>query len=351
VFTAALPNPAPGGNLTEVGSPNSTIQPFSQPNLAAAEGRAGLEAVKWFEDRMKRGVRVQDAVADEQSKNPKSLAMVNIDTVHTRYVKDVNAFLQAADTQVQEKFGEAIADWMKDEEREKDASKNDRWKPKATAEPGWVIEIRGWTDYETTTVTGPTFVRQSLLRNLQRMDTFAEQTDPGGKDGKGKVSQYIVGVTDPVKGRVSHAFVYKVFAPNPDPGPHDFPNIRRGSFLDAIVGGGAAQGGTTTGGFPGGPVGPGGPGGPGPLGTDTSTTPSGPAGTPPASGTGTAAAPAADLAPPWVGLGATVGTAVVGEQRPPKKDDYVRRRHEFVVMLIWREPVNPAGAAPAAPTP
>ena len=165
----------------------------------------------------------------------------------------MNAFLQAADTQVQDKFNFAIADWMLDAEREKDESKGGRWKPKGPAEGAWVIEIRGWTDYgrekrKRTVGRGARSINRALLRNLQRTDTFAQQTD---KDG-GKVGKYIVGAQDPVKGRISHAFVYNVFSPNPDPQPGQFLNITRGSFLDALL----TSGGSGAGGMGGGPGGP-----------------------------------------------------------------------------------------------
>jgi hypothetical protein len=267
--------------------------------------------------------------------------MVNIEVVHTRWVNDINAFLQAADDQVQTKFNVAIADWMLDTEREKDESKGGRWKPKGPAEGGWVVEIRGWTDHD----GGDRFINRSLLRNLQRTDTFAQQTDKdSGKEG-GKVGKYIVGVQqDPVKGRISHAFVYRVFAPIHDPQPGVFYNITRGSFLDTLIDGGGSGFG-----FPGGPGGFGEkPGGPMPTGAPTPI--GGPPGGPPGGASApAAAAPAASLAPKWTGLGGTGGPATATQNQPPKKDDSTRRRYEFVVMLVWREPgaTNPQPAQPA----
>src|SRR5439155_1049932 len=165
-----------------------------------------------------------EATIDEASAHPKSLAMVNVETVHTRWVNDINAFLQAADAQVQEKFDTPIADWMQDSEREKDEAKGGRWKPKGTTEGGWVIEIRGYTDHD----KGRTFVRQALLRNLQRIDGFAKDD--------AKVGRFIVGVPDPVKGKVSYPFVYNVWQ-TVDPQPGVFQYIRP-SYLDGLVGGG-----------------------------------------------------------------------------------------------------------------
>src|SRR5437763_13735795 len=66
-------------------------------------------------------------------------------------------------------------------------------------EGGWVVEIRGYTFHD----KSDQFVRRALLKNLQRMDTFV--TD------EKKVGQFLAGVPDPVKGRVSHAFVYNAW--------------------------------------------------------------------------------------------------------------------------------------------
>ncbi len=294
VFIAALPRPGTDGNLnlTKLDpSVNETIPPFSQVELWKGEGGAGEDALKWFKARMQKGVPIEAAIADARSEHPKALAMVNVETVHTRWVNDANAFLQAADAQVQGKFNVAIADWMLDAEREKDEGNGGRWKPKGPAEGGWVIEIRGWTDH----AGGRAFINRSLLRNLQRTDYFAQQTNKEG----GKVGKYLVGTQDPVKGKVSHAFVYNVFAPIHDPQPGTFYNINRGSFLDGLV-------------------------------EPTLTTPK-PKG--------------AALAPAWSPLNGGKA-AGAGGVMPPRKEDSTRRRYEFVVMMVWREPTSTPAAAP-----
>ena len=347
VFTASLPRPGDNGNLTETSFRfNSTVpapdQPaFNQVQLWRGEGRAGLDALEWFNRRMQKGVPIEEAVADELSAHPKSLAMVNVETVHTRYVTDINAFLQATDKVVLDKFTDSIAEWMKDDERELDTSVPDkpRQKPKAPAEAGWVVEIRGYTDHD----KGGTFVRQALLRNLQRIDTFAKD--------EGKVGRFInAGVKDPVgkddsgKSRISHAFVYRVFAPIPDPQPGVLPNITRGSFLDTIVDGSGGSGQARL--------------------ADGRPRRDAARPMPGAGRRGQGAAPdRADrgarrrLAPAWAGLGGcrlggTGGRPPAGF--PPPKGDSTRRRFEFVVMVVWREPTPSAsGAAHAvgAPTP
>lgn len=346
VFTAMLPRPGAGGNLTLTKNDekvNDKIPPFSQVELWKGEGNAGEAALQWFNERMQKGVRVEEAIADERSDHPKSLATVNIETVHTRYVTDINAFLQEADKLVLKSYNYSIADWMRNDEREPDPAAaepgKERFKPKGPAEPGWVIELRGYTDHD----KGRTFINQALLRNLQRPEAFAAKDDA-------KVGKYIVGVKDPVgkddgnppKPRISHAFVYHVFAPVPDPAPNTFLNISRGSFLDTIVGGGGNQGGggPGPGGLAGGELGGRGSGGmppPGPMGSGSD-------------GGAGAAAPPPTLAPAWSGLGKS-GTAATPQATPaPTKDNSTRRRYEFVVMMVWREPTPSTGGG-AAPTP
>ena len=79
-----MPKPGPGGNLPE--------------DLWRKD--QGLAAVTWLENRMKNGVRIEDAQLDERSEMPLDLAMVNIEAVHTRWVDNLSVFYQNADTEV-----------------------------------------------------------------------------------------------------------------------------------------------------------------------------------------------------------------------------------------------------------
>ena len=365
VFTASLPRPGKTGTLTERAAfhnEDDKAKPFSQEVLWMGTGDAGLRAYEWFNDRMRKGVPITEALADAKSDMPAALAMVNVETLHTRWVTDVNAFLQAADTQVKTTYGNDIALYMKDDEREKDAEKG-RWKPKGPTEGGWVIEIRGFTEHK----DGAVFVRRALLRNLQRTDHFAKLTDPKTDTADNKIAKFIPGGKDPVgkdaagKPRVSHAFVYNVFAPVLDPQTDRYFNITRGSFLNAVIGNGGAGAGGGQGGGPAGPAGPGGTeGGPGVIGgmgpgviggMGPGGMGPGPAG--PDSGTG-GTAPAATVAPPWntlSGNAAAYGAATPTPVSPtaPLDATSTRRRYEFVVMFVWREPA--AAPPPAAEPP
>jgi type IV pilus assembly protein PilM len=318
VYSAALPHPdekEKGGNL---------LDDPAQRRLREGDGGAGLAALAWFKHRLAAGVPLEKALEDERSNNPKYLAMVNVEAVQTRWVDSVAKFLEAADnaTYGVGNFGDvAIADDMKDDEREKDDARGGRWKPKvATDGPAWVVEIRGFTDYDDIT-----FVKKALLKNFQKLDTFA-------KDDK-KVGQYITGVPDPVKGKVSHVFIYHVWdVPNPQ--PNAFVNINR-SYLDRLVGGASDRSGGPGGPFGGGSFKPGGTPGGQPGGGDGTEG-------------GTGAASGGALGPAWTGLGHTTFAASgqSGGVTTGSKDE--RRRYEFVVMLVWREPTPSGGGTPAA---
>jgi type IV pilus assembly protein PilM len=392
VLTAAMPHPGEKGNLPDA--------------MWKGSGQAGVEALQWFERRMKTGVPIEQAMIDDASAHPKNLAMVNVEAVHTRWVTDLPGLLAAVDNAVYgdptqkstgvTNFGENIADTMKEDEREKDEAQGGRFKPKWTNEDkkGWVVEIRGYTDH----AGGQQFVKNALLKNLQKFDDFAGKGEiliPDGKGGtikiknENKVGQYIVGVTDPVKGRVSHAFIYHVWKVE-DALPNSFVNINT-SYLNRFLPAGAAAAGGADGmgGPPRGGIPPGaGTGMPGPGSAE--------------GGLGAAAAPAAAFGPAWSGLtgrsagagaagglgaagfgegmgfppggssagpvpgmpsaggssagppgmmppGATGGTA--GGATGAKEGAPERRRYEFVVMLVWREPTpSGSGTEVAAPT-
>jgi type IV pilus assembly protein PilM len=345
VQTAAMPRPGTTGNLDA---------DDTQRKLWRGESNAGEAAYQWFLRRMRNGVPIEQALADSQSKEPQSLAMVNVEAVNTRWVDNVGKFLEAADKQISSEFKEDIAETLKEDEREQDANQNNRLKPKAPPGPGWVVEIRGFTEHK----EGRQFILNALVANLKKFDNFAKNEN--------KVGQYIVGVQDPIKGKVSHAFVYKVWQID-DAQPNAFVNINQ-SYLDRLISnaGGGNKSGSGVGGLPGGTGTP--PGGPGPAGP-------GPSGSTGGGGGGGDAASA--LGPAWSGLGSAPagssgglssggypgmpgakGSGGFGPGSPPgassqssppsatgaAKDE--RRRYEFVVMMIWREP-TPSSAEKA----
>jgi type IV pilus assembly protein PilM len=330
VETAAMPRPGDpkkeGGNL--------------EPSVWMGSGNVGLEALQWFKKRMRDGVKLDEALSDAASKHPSNLAMVNVEAVNTRWVTDLGAFLEQVDEYCYNVsgWGDVIANSMREDEVEMDEAKG-RKKPKKVEGAGWVVEIRGFTDHQ----RGPQFLKQALLTNLQNMDKFATAKD------ENKIGKYIVGVPDPVKGKVSHAFLFKywmVDAAN----ANTFIYIND-SKLDLFLpsdggssrrsGGGPSMGGTMPM-RPGGDLGQGtsGPGDPSAA-TAASTSAIAPAwsgltSTGSAGGVGTGPMTPSALGPPTVSAPKQPGF-VSGTKTDFGKDE--RRRYEFVVMLIWREPV------------
>jgi type IV pilus assembly protein PilM len=308
VLTAALPRPGTreqGGNLTDP----------DQEKIWKGDGNKGVAALEWFNRRMASGVPIEEAQEDDRSAHPKALAMVNIEAINTRWVDSVAKFLEAADTATVDAYGDvAIANDMKDDEREKDSARNDRWKPKVAEDgPAWVVEIRGYTDYDDIT-----FIKKTLLRNLQRLDNFVKDED--------KIGKYIVGVRDPVKGKVSHAFIYHVWDV-PNPPPNAFVYITQ-SYLNKLVGGGGSSSGGSSGGSG--------------IGTgddaDRGSMSSSLSGMGGSSATGSASS---GLGPAWTPLGSLTSAPAGTPGNPPRDAKERRYRYEFVVMFVWREPVTP----------
>jgi len=335
VETASMPRPGDpkkGGNL--------------EPTVWMGSGNVGLESLNWFTKRMRDGVKLDDALSDANSKHPANLAMVNVEAVNTRWVTDLGAFLEAVVNHVFDTWSDKIGESMKDEEREMDEAKG-RLKPKKIEGVGWVVEIRGFTDHR----DGPQFIKRALLTNLQNMDKFATAKD------ENKIAKYIVGVPDPVKGKVSHAFLFKWWQVD-SASANTFYNINDSKLDLFLPSDGGGSGGSRRSGGPS-------------MGTSMPSRPDAGLGQG-SSGLGDPAAAAAStsaIGPAWSGLTSTVSAGGIGGYgggtgggamqpagiAPPTvsapkqpgifggakevagKDD--RRRFEFVVMLIWREPV------------
>ncbi len=329
VITAATPRPGEKGNLNDP----------DQVKLWRGSSNVGVDALDWFEKRMRTGVPIEQALQDDRSIHPQNLAMVNIEAVHTRWVTDPAAFLTAADNAV---YGDGktvgyrknIAETMKEGEFEKDEAQGGRPKPVWKGEGGgvWVVEIRGYTDHQ----AGPAFLKNCLMRNLQKIDSFVKDD--------AKVGRYIVGVADPVKGRASHAFLYNSWIVN-DALPNSFKHINT-SYLDKLMTGSGGGGYSSA-------------ASPDDMGMGDG------------SGGGTAT-PVGSLGPTWTGITNTsAGSAAAasnssagGAYNPDSspmstggggmgegKEGVERRRYEFVVMFLWREPIpSGSGTAVEAPT-
>ena len=374
VLNAALPrhgNAETGGNLDAkgqdyfwtLGGPTGTAQ----------------QAYEKYKKRIGEGIPLDQFLYDEDL--AQYLAQVNVEAVYGEYTSDLNGFLQAADKYVKTAFNDNVAEKMAPSDTQKD-EESGRLVPKPIEGGGWVIEIRGYTEHE----SGLRFLNGALLKNLQRFDEFAQLTKKA--DGtENKMEELLPGTKDPVDGTVSHAMLllrqddenpqqgqFKYInnsiirglipragggagefgAPPGDMGrgpggpPMDMGSSDGGEYGDETglatggeslnppwtpispvstiagvsgVGGGDAFG---EGGMPGGPMMSGGPGGP-------------PAGIGGFGGGSSDASPGGPFSSP----GTTPGIAPSGQLAKVKK------RYEFVAVIIWREP-TPTDFTPAA---
>jgi hypothetical protein len=344
IFAVDLPRPGPKGNL------DAEIWNKDQ----------GKAAVDWFYERMKKGVRIEDAPLDERSAMPSELAMVNVEAVYPRWVDNLNSFFQNVDNEVygdvnkKTGFNDSISKFMKDDEREPDDKGPQKTtKPKAPEGGGWVVEVRGYTDHK----DAEQFLKKALIANLQKTDSFAEKQ-------KSNVGKYVPGVSDPVKGRVSHAFIYHVWVVE-NAAPNSFQNINK-SYLDPLAGGTAPASSSGAGGFGGAtgaaPPASGSMGSMSSMGgqnasaaapaavpagqpwmplTSSASASSGGKSNGPSGAPGGSGKPGLGMPQPG-GSGGPGGFGVIaGLSAPPPpalQDGPPRRRYEFVAMFVWREP-------------
>ncbi|MGL6074104.1 MAG: type IV pilus assembly protein PilM [Fimbriiglobus sp.] len=379
VLAAALPRHGyvDKDGTTDLGQSNlrdvfklSDGTPFSQSTFwDDVEGRRAFEK---YRERLSMGIPLEKLYDDDLSQH---LAQANVEAVYCRYVPDLKAFMETADTAIKARFGNNIADDMLENEVENDEA-NKRKKPKAPEGGGWVFEVRGHTMHK----AGLNFVKRAVLRNFQQFNTFAARNEPTKR-----VEAIIPGAADPIlpevagetkKDRVSHVMLLvNEMKPMPDPNVFNHMGI---SYVELYASGGAAAGGL---GLP----------GEGGMGRGA---PAGGASMPGAGGEGAAAGtPAGPVAPPWTPLGTAAGTGAGaggvpgmggpglsmgagpgGREGPPglamgggspgllpggnptagtgpkTGSRKIKERTEFVLCFVWREP-TPTDPTPTAGTP
>ena len=333
VLVAALPrhgDPQSGGNLTE---------DYQVPFWRTDEGERAKDK---YRERMKVGIPLEKLFDDDKSEH---LANVNVEAVTARYTDDLGMFIANADRYVTTTYNRSIAEDMLDAEREQEEGATPpRWKPVPPTGGGWVVEVRGFTYHKDEL----NFLRQTLIKNLQKVDYYAQAT---GQDMP--VDRIIPGGTDPVIGKVSYVALLDFFA-DVNPARNQFKKINTSRIAQLIL---PQAGGTGELGPDGMPIG-------GSPGDEFSGGPEGFAG----DGTGVGGAAAAPPWTPWgktaVGLGQPgaeggegyPGGIPGGEEYPggPEGTQPIVRpgfkpkpRYEFVVSFIWKEPVA-GGTADAA---
>jgi type IV pilus assembly protein PilM len=373
VINAALPRPGEDGNLRD-----GSVAQLWQTN----EGHRAMLKMK---ERVRAGIPLEK-INDEDLTN--FLATVNLESVYCRYTDNVKGFIDAADAWAFNNLGDEIGRRMLGSEREEvEENGKKRFKPKAPEGGGWVFQVSGYTFHD----SGSDFLANAVLRNFQKANEFAANTatmtDPKTGQKVEKVGKFLLGVKDPVQGKISHAFILvsrPVTAPNEWIGKN---------HIDALVGGGATgsaaetgpmgRGGGDTGSADGGPpamsgggataggwvpltgVGGGSTGNMGDMmgGSAMGGTPGGPtvsAGSAAASGaaassgdTGSADGAGAAMTPR--GSGGPRGMGPMGPMgtggpttpaAPATTINKKKTRYEFVLCFIWKEPVLGATEAP-----
>lgn len=368
VITAALPRHGyfekmPDGSIKETAGSN-LMEEYQIPFWNTQQGQRAYEKLR---ERMAAGIPLEKLFDADMSQY---LASVNIEAIHCRYTDNIGTFLTAADNYASRTLNMNIADDLLPSEIEDDEA-NKRKKPKAVEGGGWIFELRGYTFYETERLKGPQFLRNCLIQNLKKFDTFASQ---GQADQK--VAAIIPGATDPVKGKMSHVFLLRASPFDATlTQPQSSPFIAN-SLIETLIRGGGGAGSSPpsslgTGGMsddpgaggagrlpgaPGGASGGAGGGGWTPLtlsGTGggggfnpgmPSTPDSGAAaGGPGASAPGLPTGPGASA--PGLPPGIPGMPAAGGPQPAATGAKKSKIRYDFVVCFVWREPT------PTDPTP
>lgn len=180
LVTTALPRAGENGNL---------VGPVEKEQLWRQD--RGQAAINKYNERIKRGLSI-DQVNDADLSE--FLAQVNITEVRTRYTDNLKAFYENADQRVWAEDRKAIAERMQENEREKDENEAKAWKPKGPEGGGYIVEVRGWTFHS----AGFDFMVQGVVKNFQDAGMYADRI------GSRKVDEFIPGIADPLKGRISH---------------------------------------------------------------------------------------------------------------------------------------------------
>ena len=159
------------------------------------------KAIAKHYERIASGVPLAKLYDDDKSED---LPTVNVEAVDCRYSDNVQAFLINAQAWADKVSGLPIMlDFPPNTEKVPvdDPAAKYKEAPKAPEGGAWIIEIRGYT-YNTDAAN---FLRRCLVGNLKRAEHFAKETDPTEK----KVAQSLQAdsLADPVKGRISHAFL------------------------------------------------------------------------------------------------------------------------------------------------
>lgn len=307
VIMAVLPRPGDNGTLMD------------DDQRLLWQTTQAREAYKKFQDRLSQGIPIEAIGEDDRTDH---LAMVNIEVIHARYAENLANFLINTNAYVREKFNRNIADWMKPDEVEPDSALggDTRNKPKAPDGGGWIVELRGYSYYNTPDINNSDFLRRSLVRNLQNADRFIQTR----LRDENKFGEFLPGVTDPVKGKISHVFAYYYGENKPNSldvlGNSPLDGLMDGTLVASTVGGGLS---TSS------PM-------PTPYGGESR-----------GSGQSTGQALPGRWSPPGRGPGGGGANPPSGPGPSLSK----KPRYDFVIMFVWKEPIPSGTVGQDAPTP
>ena len=198
LISASLPVPGVIDKSGTVKSMGNLELPEQQPYWKKAEQQTAI--AKHFE-RIASGVPLSKLFDDDKAED---LPTVNIEAVDCRYSDNVQTFLINAQAYAERTSGLPIMlDFPANAEKVPVDDPTSKFKeaPKAPEGSAWIIEIRGYTYNNDAT----NFLRKCLIGNLKRSDHFAKVTDETEK--KVATSLQAESLADPVKGRISHAFL------------------------------------------------------------------------------------------------------------------------------------------------
>src|SRR5262245_32842602 len=252
---------------------HNMVEAFRMPNGAVVDPRKywdsvpGKRAIVKLNERVGKGIDPINALADDDMRE--HLAMVDIEAVYCRYVSDLKGFYELLERQRRDKVGGPLSfpgsflapdDWWdrkSDRTQPPPAGVREEKKPEGE---GWVFEVRGSTYWHPEPGSqADVFIMETFLRNL--IERSRPGPEPKTEEEKKKLAE-----TEPIKGKISYAFLYTFADGGEDKNPAagTFRYIR-GSLIDPLAGGGGGSGGPAGMGDMAASRGPSGPGMPGAM--------------------------------------------------------------------------------------
>ena len=212
-----LPIPGPGGNM---------LTPYLEPLWNTEPGKRSVDK---YRQRVAKGIDPVPLVGDDDLRE--HLATVDIESVYSRFTTNLKGAYENLERRHKDEIGGkrsfrgselAPDDWWEKKEGQAHPPADgvpEQLKPEGE---GWVVEVRGSTYWHPTEGSQTQdFIRDTLLRAIiERGHTY-------GDEEKKKYE------ADPIKGKVSHAFIYNVWE-DKSPSSQTFKFIGN-SLIDPLI--------------------------------------------------------------------------------------------------------------------